>query len=304
MSSGYLLSSFITILALIFLLGFAIGRRSKKQKAKKTYSKQPTYREKYGPLGSDPYNKRNGYSSSNNGLSHGVSSYSTPAQDALIDQMKAEGLLSEFEKDLLISNRSFCFASSIIDEHMEEHKRIVAARKREEEEKAKNKKTWLDLDELEGNAFWYPVEQKKYLFTRREVEFYRLLKKSCSKKGFSVCPKVRIADIFNVTSDDKEEKALWFRTIAQLHVDFLVLDKYDKMYFAIELDDASHNTEKAKRKDWFKDQLFRCDPVLLVRIDEIPDEAKMDVLVDRCAEVANERREHYAKLFDKWKSFF
>lgn len=73
---------------------------------------------------------------------------------------------------------------------------------------------------------------------------------------------------------------------------------------AIELDDASHNTEKAKRKDWFKDQLFRCDPVLLVRIDEIPDEAKMDVLVDRCAEVANERREHYAKLFDKWKSFF
>ena len=136
------------------------------------------------------------------------------------------------------------------------------------------------------------------------MEFYRLLKKSCSKKGFSVCPKVRIADIFNVTSDDKEEKALWFRTIAQLHVDFLVLDKYDKMYFAIELDDASHNTEKAKRKDWFKDQLFRCDPVLLVRIDEIPDEAKMDVLVDRCAEVADERREHYAKLFDKWKSFF
>ena len=179
-------------------------------------------------MGSDPYNKRNGYSSSNNGLSHGVSSYSTPAQDALIDQMKAEGLLSEFEKGLLISNRSFRFASSIIDEHMEEHKQIVAARKREEEEKAKNKKTWLDLDELEGNAFWYPVEQKKYLFTRREVEFYRLLKKSCSKKGFSVCPKVRIADIFNVTSDDKEEKALWFRTIAQLHVDFLVLDKYDK----------------------------------------------------------------------------
>lgn len=146
-------------------------------------------------MGSDPYNKRNGYSSSNNGLSHGVSSYSTPAQDALIDQMKAEGLLSEFEKGLLISNRSFRFASSIIDEHMEEHKRIVAARKREEE-------------------------------------------------------------------------------------------------------------EKAKRKDWFKDQLFRCDPVLLVRIDEIPDEAKMDVLVDRCAEVADERREHYAKLFDKWKSFF
>ena len=165
MSSGYLLSSFITILALIFLLGFAIGRRSKKQKAKKTYSKQPAYREKYRPLGSDPYNKRNGYSSSNNGLSHGVSSYSTPAQDALIDQMKAEGLLSEFEKGLLISNRSFRFASSIIDEHMEEHKQIVAARKREEEEKAKNKKTWLDLDELEGNAFWYPVEQKKYLFT-------------------------------------------------------------------------------------------------------------------------------------------
>lgn len=293
--------SALEVLALVFLLGFFFGRVTKKDKrnARKSTAKKTTARPM--PSAPPPLTRV-----------EMQRMYPTAKQEALVDDMKAKGLLTAFDIDLLRSNRNRRFYSDLIDKHIVEYRKVVAeqeAHKKAQKEKAAaaavpfsapaavsadsdkglEKGKWLDFEHLPPLAE-FPIVLRDGLFSKREYAFYRVLRRSCDKKGLKVCPKVRLADILDVKTEDTEENRVWFRTIAQLHVDFLILGKNDRFLFGIELDDSTHDNPEAWKKDRFKDECFNKTTVGLFRCREIMSDADMDKWIDEHIEIAAVRK--------------
>lgn len=293
--------SALEVLALLFLLGFFFGRVTKKDKgnAQKGTAKKAAAR----PMPSTPPSPTR---------AEMQRMFPTAKQEALVDDMKAKGLLTAFDIDLLRSNRNRRFYSDLIDKHIVEYRKVVAeqeAAKKAQKTKAAvaavsvsapaavsadsgggtEKGKWLDLDHLPPVSE-FPIVLRDGLFSKREYAFYRVLRRSCDKKGLKVCPKVRLADILDVKTEDAEENRVWFRTIAQLHVDFLILGKNDHFLFGIELDDSTHDTPEAWKKDRFKDECFDKTTVGLFRCREILFDADMDKWIDEHIEIAAVRK--------------
>ncbi len=111
----------------------------------------------------------------------------------------------------------------------------------------------------------YSNYNKKNLLTKTEYSFYMKSRLSLQKKNLFLYPKVRLEDFIEATGEGKEKQSLRGR-IKSRHVDFLVCD--DKLHIkaAIELDDISHSSEKAKAADQFKNELFNSLKLPLVRI--------------------------------------
>lgn len=116
---------------------------------------------------------------------------------------------------------------------------------------------------------WY-FERKSYpykarpLLTKREYNFYVLLREEAYKRGLLICPKIGLKDLMEVTN--RKHYMKYFAKISQKHVDFVICDEDFQVYFALELDDSSHDTEKAKEKDLFKDRAFKAAGIPLKRI--------------------------------------
>ncbi len=110
------------------------------------------------------------------------------------------------------------------------------------------------------------------LLTKREYKFYVLLREEAYKRGLIICPKIGLKDLMEVTN--KKHFMKYFAKISQKHVDFVICDEDCQVYFAIELDDSSHDTEKAKEKDLFKDRAFKAAGITLKRIRDF-DEASV-----------------------------
>ena len=104
---------------------------------------------------------------------------------------------------------------------------------------------------LEGRSYPY---RARPLLTKREYKFYTLLREEAYKRGMLICPKIGLKDLMEVT--DKKHYMKYFAKISQKHVDFVICDEDLQVYFALELDDSSHDTKKAKEKDHFKDRAF------------------------------------------------
>lgn len=112
----------------------------------------------------------------------------------------------------------------------------------------------------------YPYAAK-HILTKREYKFYQILREIAYDYGCIVCPKVGLKDLLAVT--DKKNYMTYFHKIAQKHVDFVICDKDLYVLFAIELDDSSHETRDAKRRDRFKDRAFAAAKIPLKRIVDI-----------------------------------
>lgn len=106
--------------------------------------------------------------------------------------------------------------------------------------------------------------KERYILTKNEYIFYNELKKIAEEMGWIICPKVGLKELFEVTT--KEGYMTHFGRISQKHVDFIICKNDLKPIFAIELDDNSHNTDKAKQSDAFKNEIFKKSSVKLVRI--------------------------------------
>lgn len=117
----------------------------------------------------------------------------------------------------------------------------------------------------------YPYRARPIL-TRREYSFYVLLQREASRRGLIVCPKVGVKDLLEVTS--RRHYMKYFRQIAQKHIDFVICDRELRVLFAVELDDSSHDTEEAKKRDQFKDRAFKAARIPLRRIRDY-DEASV-----------------------------
>ncbi len=106
--------------------------------------------------------------------------------------------------------------------------------------------------------------QKKYLLTRTEYAFYKILKEQCDKHNLLICPKVRMEDFIQVTASENRNKYRGY--IKSRHIDFILCDDKLQMLAGLELDDNSHLSEKAQQTDEFKNQVFEAIGLPLYRI--------------------------------------
>lgn len=109
----------------------------------------------------------------------------------------------------------------------------------------------------------YPY-QARPLLTKREYHFYCLLRQETDRRSLLICPKVGLKDLMSVSCKNSYMK--YFRLIAQKHVDFVICDRNLNILFALELDDSSHDTKDARRRDRFKDRAFRAAQIPLKRV--------------------------------------
>lgn len=101
------------------------------------------------------------------------------------------------------------------------------------------------------------LEEAKYikkgaLFTVAERSFYGVLEQAISKE-YKVFGKVRVADVLKPTSYlSKSDWQIAFNKISGKHFDYVLCDTHTLDVVAvIELDDKSHNSQKAKKRDDF-----------------------------------------------------
>ena len=116
----------------------------------------------------------------------------------------------------------------------------------------------------------YPY-RAKHMLTKREYKFYIYLKRAADSSHCLICPKVGLKDLMEVSVSHDYMK--YFRLISQKHVDFVICDKELNILFAIELDDSSHDTESARRRDKFKNNAFKAAGIPLKRIRDFDERA-------------------------------
>lgn len=115
----------------------------------------------------------------------------------------------------------------------------------------------------ENNIQQYPY-RKKYLLTKTEYSFYTILKQKCDTYNYLICPKVRLEDFIDVTTNIDKLKYRGY--IKSRHVDFIICDNKLNIIAAIELDDSSHLNIKSQKTDEFKNNLFKTIGIPLYRI--------------------------------------
>lgn len=106
----------------------------------------------------------------------------------------------------------------------------------------------------------------KYLLSPNEYKFYKELKLFTDENNLLICPKVGLKDLFDVKGNETKNHTSYFNKISKKHIDFLVCDNALKPKYAIELDDKSHEKEKSKINDDFKNAIFGQANIPLIRI--------------------------------------
>lgn len=114
-----------------------------------------------------------------------------------------------------------------------------------------------------GKLTTFPYKQK-YLLTKTEYNFYKILKNICEQKNIIICPKVRLEDFIEVNQSENKQKYRGY--IKSRHVDFLLCDTKLYIKAGIELDDISHNSVKAQETDELKNNIFKAINIPLYRI--------------------------------------
>ena len=107
---------------------------------------------------------------------------------------------------------------------------------------------------LQPTVYVEPVES---LLTAAEQRFYEALDLAIDGR-LLILSKVRIADLFNVTSASYSARNRVFRSIASKHVDFVLVEADNlRPLAAIELDDSSHRRADRRLRDELLDDLFQ-----------------------------------------------
>ena len=109
-----------------------------------------------------------------------------------------------------------------------------------------------------------PYRLKDRILTESELSFYLVLKSILGER-LTICPKVRLSDIFFVARRNENKGA--YNRINQKHVDFLICDpRTMKPLFGVELDDSSHKRSDREARDELVDQVFAAAGLPLVRV--------------------------------------
>ncbi len=132
----------------------------------------------------------------------------------------------------------------------------------------KNKQNQNVICDNNTNNVNYFDYERKYLLTKNEWYFYKKLKPIADKYNLHVLSKIRLEDIIHVKNGLNKSMSYSARgRIKSRHIDFALAnpDNLD-IILAIELDDNSHNNQKAFESDTFKNQLFNAVGLPLIRV--------------------------------------
>ncbi len=115
---------------------------------------------------------------------------------------------------------------------------------------------------LQPTVYIEPVDT---LLTAAEQKFYEALDTAIDGR-FLILSKVRLADLFLVTSANRAARHRVFRSIACKHVDFVLAEAANLCpVAAIELDDSSHQRADRRVRDELLDDLFQKAAFPLIR---------------------------------------
>lgn len=115
-----------------------------------------------------------------------------------------------------------------------------------------------------------PYELNETILTERERAFYRILRPIADRLELQICPKVRVADIVSIKKGTRDWQK-WFNKIRSKHVDFLLCDYDMNIVLMIELDDRSHENERAQKNDALKNAIFGDRLVRIRSLKEDPE---------------------------------
>lgn len=108
-----------------------------------------------------------------------------------------------------------------------------------------------------------PIKAKP-LLSNAELNFYHVMRAIIPNDREITC-KCRIEDF--ITIENCPGKVTYRNRIKSRHVDFVIFNMSNgKIDYAIELDDRSHHSEKARETDQLKDEIFEKINIPLVRI--------------------------------------
>lgn len=111
--------------------------------------------------------------------------------------------------------------------------------------------------------------RKNTLMTAREQHFFKQLSRCVDENRWRLCPQVRLVDIVGITPKLKEGRKAWwslFSMASQWHCDVVIVDKQNFSVIAVlELDDASHQKQRRKRRDILFNEVLRQAGVPLLR---------------------------------------
>lgn len=120
--------------------------------------------------------------------------------------------------------------------------------------------------------------QAKYLLTKNEWHEHKNLQKFAAERGLVICPKVRLLDIIEPRSGEKDYRSLLAK-VQSKHIDFLICDKNLHIKAILELDDNSHNQKDRQDRDAFVDQILTSVGYKVIRTHSIT-ETTLDGLIE------------------------
>lgn len=112
----------------------------------------------------------------------------------------------------------------------------------------------------------WPYRRKKYLLSRAEFSFFRVLQSVALENGWVVCTKVNLNDLLYLDKGT-EKRTSWLNKINRKHADFVLCDSETMQpVMVVELDDKSHGSAKAKQRDEVKDRALGTAGLPIVRV--------------------------------------
>lgn len=110
-----------------------------------------------------------------------------------------------------------------------------------------------------------PYHKTKYLLSIAEKNFFKVLENILDDKYY-IFPKIRMSDLLWHSNRSRDFR-YYHNKIQQKHIDFVVCDKNNiSPLLAIELDDSSHNYQRAKKNDKLKNEAFKMAGIPLLRV--------------------------------------
>lgn len=120
---------------------------------------------------------------------------------------------------------------------------------------------------LDPNSQTFPMgefESQKFALTKTEMSFFTQLD-FIKPENRHILMKVRLGDVIKPVASGKQGYADWGR-IKSKHLDFVIIDPTtSKIISCIELDDYSHNSDAANKRDNVKDNALKSAQVKLFR---------------------------------------
>lgn len=107
---------------------------------------------------------------------------------------------------------------------------------------------------------------RRFLMSKSELAFYKAM---CLylPPDKTIMSKVGLKDIIETTSSDKRQRSSDWGRIKSKHVDFILLESSTSQILAcIELDDSSHSSQTAQKRDNIKNDALSSASIPLKRV--------------------------------------